>query len=176
MDSSSILIVVAALIVGLLLGILLTRGLSSPLKQRKQLGEELRQAREKQQLYEREVAEHFVKTSGLVNNLTESYRHLHQHLAASAETLANPNLGDGLLAPKVTQLELDIEQLPALDATMPEPPRDYAPSQGVLNEGYGLDKPASPVKNAAEKDKPQLSVVNSDTAEVESDDPTLKVG
>ncbi|MEH6639157.1 MAG: DUF1043 family protein [Porticoccaceae bacterium] len=176
MDSSSILIVVAALVVGLLLGMLLTRGLSSPVKQRKQLGEELRQAKEKQEVYEREVAEHFVKTSGLVNNLTESYRHLHQHLASSAETLANPDLSDSLLTPKVTQLELDIEQLPALDATMPEPPRDYAPSQGVLNEDYGLDKSTSPVAHGAENDKPQLSVVNNDTAEIENDDPTLKVG
>ena len=192
MDTSTLLAISVALVVGLLVGIVLTRALSSPLKQRKQLGEELRQAREKQELYERDIAEHFVTTSSLVNNLTESYRNLHQHLATSAETLVSPELNHDLLAPSTSQLELDIGQLPALDTDTPEPPKDYAPSQGVLNESYGLDSQSSLATNARitgqdkEKDKPQLSVVARDAGDAtdsaatltrdDNDDPTLKVG
>lgn len=176
--ASSDLLVLSALLVGLLLGALLTRQLSSPLKRRKQLGEELRKAREEQAIYERKVAEHFVKTSELVNNLTESYRDLHQHLAASADTLANPEFSQGLETPRANQLELDIGQLPSLENTAPEPPKDYAPSQGVLDENYGLNKPAETDNQSTEQeqDKPQLSVVSKDATNSHTDDPTLKVG
>jgi len=172
---SSLLTMAAALLVGLLLGVLLTRRLSSPIKQRKQLGEELRRAQEKQAVYEREVAEHFVTTSELVNQMTDSYRNLHQHLATSAETLTDPSLNPDLLTPAVSQLELDIGQLPALDTDSAGPPKDYAPSQGVLNENYGLSEPTARDERVTETSKPQLSVV-SDTAEALDDDPTLKVG
>lgn len=177
--ANSSALVLSALLIGLLMGFLLSNRLSASAKQRKQIGDKLRQAKEEQAIYERKVAEHFVRTSDLVNNLTESYRSLHQHLASGADTLAGPNVSQDQGIAKADQLELDISNLPSLEATEPEPPKDYAPSQGVLDESYGLNKASSAEQSKADenKDKPQLSVVSNDEIDSQKDDdPTLKVG
>lgn len=92
--------------------------------------------------YRDEVSEHFSTTADLVQQMTDSYRDVYQHLASGAQDLCSgevasrllPASGDGLPDPAL--LSDDARVLP---------PRDYAPKQnpgqsGALSEGFGLEK------------------------------------
>ncbi|WP_339899756.1 DUF1043 family protein [uncultured Gilvimarinus sp.] len=92
--------------------------------------------------YQRDVTDHFARTTELVNSLNESYRDMHEHLASSALKLSTPEISRQLLADAEHQLpggkhhELHEQQIQA--------PRDWAPKrQGhkpTLSEEYGLDE------------------------------------
>lgn len=148
MSSLSILIVaiVIALLIGIALGALATRA-SNPQQESRQLEARLKDTEEKMLNYQQEVTEHFLQTSQLVNQLTQSYQDVHQHLADSALKLANPEISQRLL-------EAADGKLPAIDHTHVSsndedeteavPPRDWAPKEpgatGQLSEEFGLDK------------------------------------
>jgi uncharacterized protein len=85
----SILLLIA---VGIVIGAALTKILSKNSKSA-ELQLKLEEAEERYKSYQQEVAEHFQKTASLVNNLTESYREVHTHLATGAQTLAKDNAG-----------------------------------------------------------------------------------
>jgi len=92
--------------------------------------------------YKDEVSEHFSTTAGLVQQMTDSYRDVYQHLAAGAQDLCSgevanlllPASSDGLLTGAVNADDADVQA-----------PRDYAPrlnpsQSGALSEGFGLEK------------------------------------
>ena len=87
--SQTILIAAGAalFIFGLVLGALLGRR-SAPAAQRQREAElKLDQVLQDKKAYEDEVVEHFSDTATLLNNLTESYRDVHNHLAKGAEPM-----------------------------------------------------------------------------------------
>ncbi|MBE8716853.1 YhcB family protein [Cellvibrio polysaccharolyticus] len=92
------------------------------------------------QSYQRDVAEHFAQTSQLVNNLTQSYRDVHEHLANSALKLATPAISKQILDSANGNL-LGGEKS-YINEQQFEAPRDWAPktagSSGTLSEEYGL--------------------------------------
>jgi uncharacterized membrane-anchored protein YhcB (DUF1043 family) len=101
--------------------------------------------------YQHQVSEHFADTSQLVNDLTQSYKNVHEYLANSALKLANPDLsrqlleaGDGTLKSAETQ-----QTDPKAEAIAPA--RDWAPREpgqkGQLSEDFNLDE-TSPPKTA----------------------------
>ncbi|ACE84404.1 YhcB family protein [Cellvibrio japonicus] len=102
--------------------------------------QQLHQAQSELQAYQRSVAEHFSQTSTLVNNLTQAYREVHEHLANGALKLATPAISRQILdsantgATGSTQAYISEQQI--------EPPRDWAPktpgSKGALSEDYDL--------------------------------------
>ncbi len=130
----------AALIIGTALGLLIARG-NSGSRSQAALIEELNEARQELEDYKIEVSTHFAKTADLVNNLTSSYREVHQHLSTSASQLCSDE-----------QLLISLErpaEAPVADADNDddsfEAPRDYAPkkdpkSQGTLSDEYGLQQ------------------------------------
>lgn len=128
-----------ALVVGALVGMLLTRATQPKEKQRKELEAKLQKTEKELKDYQHEVTEHFIKTSALINTMTHSYRAVHEHLAGSAMHLANPDISRQLINAGTGKLEGSTED-DALSATPPEPPKDYAPKspEGVLSENYGL--------------------------------------
>lgn len=92
--------------------------------------------------YRDEVSEHFSTTADLVQQMTDSYRDVYQHLASGAQDLCSgevarrllPASGDGLPNPALIS-----------DDARVQAPRDYAPKQnpgqsGALSEGFGLEK------------------------------------
>ncbi len=90
--------------------------------------------------YQRDVAEHFVQTTALINTLTESYRDMYEHLASSALKLSTAEISRQLISannqlPGATNLVIKDVEIQA--------PRDWAPkiqgAEGALSEGYGLD-------------------------------------
>ncbi len=142
MSTTLILACLFCLALGAVLGFLLTRTLHPQAQQRKELEDQLEKTRDELKEYQQAVTTHFLDTSARVNNLTESYRSLHEHLASGAMHLANPEIsrqlieaGYGKLSPKPGS-HADTTKEPIAEA--PEPPKDYAPDSGVLREDYGL--------------------------------------
>lgn len=83
-----ILVGAGALLGGGLIGLIIGRA-GPAAQQREELRRELDSARNELSRYKEEVNTHFSRTAELVNSLTESYRDVHQHLAASAEQLCD---------------------------------------------------------------------------------------
>lgn len=90
--------------------------------------------------YQRDVTEHFAHTSQLVNNLTQSYRDVHEHLANGALKLATPAISRQILDSANSSLNSDNKSY--ISGQHIEPPRDWAPkapgTKGTLSEDYGL--------------------------------------
>ncbi|WP_111641174.1 YhcB family protein [Marinimicrobium alkaliphilum] len=92
--------------------------------------------------YQHDVAQHFGETSALVNNLTQSYRDVHEHLAKGALKLATPAISRQILeSAKGHLLSSETAAYAYSEDTSVEPPRDWAPrgEKGALSEDYGLD-------------------------------------
>lgn len=106
----------------------------------RELEQRLHQAESTLQSYQRDVAEHFAQTSQLVNNLTQSYREVHEHLANSALKLATPAISRQILESANSSL-MGAEKT-YLNEQRFEPPRDWAPktssSSDTLSEDFGL--------------------------------------
>lgn len=134
-----------------------------PPNRTREMEERLYRAEDELKKYQQDVTEHFAHTSELVNNLTQSYREVYEHLANSALKLTTPALSRQILESANTQL-LGAEKTYVSEEHF-QAPRDWAPKQGLgtLSEGYGLhdddDRPA--VDNA----EPDATADNNTTAE-----------
>lgn len=89
--------------------------------------------------YREHVSDHFNMTADLVQQMTESYRDVYQHLARGAQDLCNDEIAAKLL-PSADQINFSSEEDNTLEA-----PKDYAPKRvksqsGALSEGFGLDR------------------------------------
>lgn len=154
-------IIVTALIAaffGCAVGYWLSRGSNSSHRSN-DLQKRLQEAEQALDNYQQDVTEHFARTTELVNSLNESYRDMHEYLAASALKLSTPEISRQLLDDAPGRPD----QNAALEQTQIEAPRDWAPkragSKGTLSEDYGLDDTESlttdapPVDIASHTDK-----------------------
>jgi len=94
---SNWLIGIIALIAGVLIGALAYRLLSPSLKQATKVETELNAARDELNSYKASVNQHFNKTSELVNDLTQNYVKVYQHLAEGAQILGDSKTFTSLL-------------------------------------------------------------------------------
>ena len=134
----------ALLILGLAIGMLLGRRTSTAGQKYREVERKLDEVLQDKKAYEDEVVEHFSDTAKLLNNLTESYRDVHNHLAKGAATLC---LGEGPVLLDRLEDGRDSAEIPAHLADI-QPPLDYAPKtspdeKGMLNEEFGLDRQAT---------------------------------
>ncbi len=88
---------ILALIVGAMIGALAYRLLAPSVKQTDKIKTELDQTREELNSYKASVNQHFSKTSELVNDLTQNYVKVYQHLAEGAQTLGDSKTFTNLL-------------------------------------------------------------------------------
>jgi uncharacterized membrane-anchored protein YhcB (DUF1043 family) len=132
----------AAVVFGLLIGFFLAHRTAPSQRSQRQLETRLHELMQQQQDYQHEVSEHFIETGVLLDQLTSSYRDVHNHLAQGAQRLASEQAS---LSIKSLPDEHGINSLqPPLDENI-SPPLDYAPKiapgvPGMLNEEFGLDK------------------------------------
>lgn len=132
---------IALFVVGVGLGVLFGRR-SSPAAQRQREAElKLDQVLQDKKAYEDEVVEHFTDTARLLNNLTEQYRDVHNHLAKGASSLCQ---GRGPVSLDRLGDARDESEIPGHLADI-RPPLDYAPKaspgeKGMLNEEFGIDR------------------------------------
>ncbi len=136
------------LLLGIGIGYFLAR--RNPAEERvKEMEEHLRSLQNKYDLYQQQVTEHFSRSAQLVNNLTQQYRLVHDHLRHGADQLCmdtrrhgkdNPSkafttLGHG----PITSSESPAD--PVFLASV-APPRDYADKhpqdKGTLDDDFGL--------------------------------------
>tara|TARA_R110001592_G_scaffold1042_1_gene6134 strand:- start:271 stop:726 length:456 start_codon:yes stop_codon:yes gene_type:complete len=97
--------------------------------------------------YRDEVSEHFSTTAELVQQMTESYKDVYQHLASGAQDLCSGEVASKLLPassePVFGRIQSDQDEEDG-DGEM-QAPKDYAPRQnasqtGALSEDFGLEK------------------------------------
>ena len=129
------------LILGLGIGLLLGRRASPQSQKSREVERKLDQVLQDKKAYEDEVVEHFTDTAKLLNTLTESYREVHNHLAAGATGLCQ---GHGPAVMPKLEGDTDPSEIPAQLADIQQP-LDYAPKaspdeKGMLNESFGLEK------------------------------------
>jgi len=131
---------VGMLIAGGIIGLAIGRSTSQQSKAAETLKEELEQLKEEQRDYQHEVAEHFAETADLVNNMNQSYKAVHEHLANSALKLSNPDVSRQILEAGTSQPALESQAMGELQ----EQPKDWAPKnpgdKGTLSEDFGLEK------------------------------------
>jgi uncharacterized membrane-anchored protein YhcB (DUF1043 family) len=133
-------IALAATIIGVVIGYFITQRTSPTQQSQKHMENQLQEMQQQQENYQHEVSEHFVETSKLLNQMTDSYREVHKHLAKGAQLLAGDNASQSLKS--LSDNSDDDKEL--LDENL-MPPLDYAPKSapnapGMLNEEFGLNK------------------------------------
>lgn len=134
---------VISLIVGALLGALISRQMA-PQRRQKDLEQQLGSVKSELGQYQQEVAQHFIETSKLVNELTQSYKNVHEHLAQGAIELTNPEISKQVLEAGEGKLGLEADTQKPNDSENAsfEPPKDWAPKapgeSGQLSEEFGL--------------------------------------
>jgi uncharacterized membrane-anchored protein YhcB (DUF1043 family) len=144
-----LLIAIGAAVVGLLIGLLVGRGISPDKQKQRDLERNVDQLLQQQKDYQHKVAEHFTDTATLLNNMAESYRDVHNHLASGAQALCDDQT-QSILRRLPDGSAQDNAGEPGPDAASLQPPLDYAPKAspfetGMLNEEFGLEKtPAEP--------------------------------
>lgn len=132
---------IACALLGLALGFLAGRRSSSADRKYREAERRLDQVLQDKKRYEDEVVEHFSRTAELLNNLTASYRDVHNHLAAGAGTLCQ---GRGPVSLESMEALGDTAEIPP-NLLHIQPPLDYAPKgspdeTGMLNEEFGIDR------------------------------------
>lgn len=143
-------IAIVAIVAGLIVGLLMGRRTSGAARRYRDIALKLDQVMQDKKSYEAEVVEHFTKTGRLLNELTESYREVHNHLAQGADKLCH---GAGPISLERLENKRDSADIPAHLAHI-QPPLDYAPKtspdeKGMLNEEFGLER--KPLSEAPEK-------------------------
>lgn len=141
--STLIIVAIAALVIGGAIGALLAKTTNPGEQRNRELELRLKQTEDQLRDYQQDVAEHFAETSQLVNTLTQTYKEVHQHLAASALKLSNPDLSRQLIDAGDGKLLTDSRKRSADEPAEATAPRDWAPraphGKGQLSEDFGLD-------------------------------------
>ncbi|MBC54946.1 MAG: hypothetical protein CMQ34_14045 [Gammaproteobacteria bacterium] len=158
---------IVCLAVGLVAGLLIAKRIngSSPAKV-SELEARVQELQRHHAQYRDNVSEHFNTTAELVQQMTESYRDVYQHLAGGAQDLCSEDVASKLLPAAEQSVFYHVDD----DAL--EPPKDYAPKKapgqsGALAENFGLkaDGGAGKVNSpepGADKHKDTRQTVNED--------------
>lgn len=141
-QSALITAAVSGLLVGGLFGYLIAVGFTPKGGQSRRTLENRLKSTEQQLVdYQTHVTQHFERTADLVNNLTESYKDVHAHLASGAANLADPKVGQQFLANTDSTWAPSEKSDDLVDENASiEPPKDWAPRKGTLSEDFGLNK------------------------------------
>jgi len=93
--------------------------------------------------HQEKVDRHFLRTAELVNQLTVSYRAVHEQLSEGARSLCTQEGRDLAMSQHLDTLP----GYPGQQPNTPQQPLDYAPAaQGTLDETYGFEEPAEPAE------------------------------
>ena len=102
-------ITIIALVAGAMIGALAYRLFSPSVKQANKIKTDLENTRGELASYKASVGQHFDKTSELVNDLTQNYVRVYQHLAEGAQTLGDNKTFTSLLDQHQGKVSIAIE-------------------------------------------------------------------
>jgi hypothetical protein len=136
------LIGIGFLAVGVAIGYFLAGRVNNNPTKIDELELQLQDLRRSHSRYRDDVSEHFNTTAELVQQMTESYKDVYQHLAGGAQDLCSGEVANKLL-PASSEAVFGSAQSDG-DGEM-QAPKDYAPRQnstrsGALAEDFGLEK------------------------------------
>ncbi len=138
-----------ALVAGALIGALAHRLLAPSAKEADRARTERDAARDELKQYKTSVNQHFDKTAELVNDLTQNYVKVYQHLAEGAQTLGDSKTLHNLLEQQPGKVAIAVdEQAEAAVASKDDPVVDSAPAP-VIPEASPVT-PDEPVDEHAE--------------------------
>ena len=104
---STVSVIIIALVcaaIGAAVGFLTGSKLSATPQKTRELEKHLHEKQDEIKSYQREVTEHFTETSQRLQQLAESYKDIHNHLAQGADKLSGQ--GTGNAAPIIEKLSL----------------------------------------------------------------------
>lgn len=101
---------IIALVAGAMIGALAYRLLAPSVKQAGKIKTELDVAREELNSYKASVNQHFNTTSELVNDLTQNYVKVYQHLAEGAQTLGDSKTFTNLLEQHQGRVSIAVDE------------------------------------------------------------------
>lgn len=124
---------VLSLIVGLILGAFLFQRFSHQGLRSQDLEKRLQKAEQQFKSYQDDVTQHFEETSRRVNNLTKSYKDVHEYLASSAMKLTNPQMSRAITqaARRNFPSFTEEDEIEAIDAESPLANDDYSSANGA---------------------------------------------
>lgn len=121
---------------GLVCGVALAYVLFPAQRKSKDLQKERDQAVAALTQHQEKVDRHFLRTAELVNQLTVSYRAVHEQLSEGARSLCTQEGRDLAMSQHLDTLP----GYPGQQPNAPQQPLDYAPAaQGTLDETYGFE-------------------------------------
>ncbi|MDH5546675.1 MAG: YhcB family protein [Gammaproteobacteria bacterium] len=102
--ATAIMFLLFGLVVGGLIGYFLKKEDGGYKSRNEDLAKELERTQFELGKYKADVANHFLTTANLINNMTDSYRAVHEHLAEGANSLCAEQLGVERLEIRQTHL------------------------------------------------------------------------
>ena len=132
------------LALGVVIGVVFASRFSASPVRIRDLESQIKKLQEQHSRYREDVSDHFSTTAELVQQMTESYKDVYQHLASGAQDLCSGEVAKKLL-PASSDPVFDMTSVEEVTFT---PPKDYAAKQspqqkGALAEDFGLDKSKS---------------------------------
>lgn len=158
-----------ALFVGVGIGIFIHSSKYSDESQTHKLKNEIQTLEQELVEYKSSVADHFSKTSTLVNELTENYVKVYQHLSEGSQSLADTaqtplslgQNGEPPLASVINRIEESSDSHQTDDDM--EMPKDYAPkpdtadAEGTLSEAFSIKTDKHTSEEVLEPAEPKLA-------------------
>lgn len=162
---------IIALVAGALIGALAYRMLAPSLKEAGKIKTELDDAKEELNGYRASVNQHFGKTAELVNELTQNYVRVYQHLAEGAQTLGDSRTFNNLLEQHQGRVSIAVDE--EADTAADSPVVEQAATQAQAEET--IDEHAEPYtdSNAGATDS---AASDSDTVATRTAGPSVKTG
>jgi uncharacterized membrane-anchored protein YhcB (DUF1043 family) len=145
---------IIALVAGAMIGALAYRLLAPSVKQADKAKSELDMARKELISYKASVDRHFDKTSELVNDLTQNYVKVYQHLAEGAQTLGNSRTLTNLLQQHQGKVLISVD-----DETNA---RDTIADDGLVDTTVAQEAPVEAVEEAVEEPAEPFAVTSND--------------
>ena len=145
------LVGIGCLALGVVIGVVFSTKLNTSGSRVQALESQIRELKETHDNYREGVSDHFNMTAELVQQMTESYKDVYQHLAHGAQELCSNEVASKLL-PAGSESVFDKKD----ESTGIKPPKDYAAKQtpeqkGALAEDFGLEKP-KPADDATDQE------------------------
>lgn len=138
-----------ALVAGALIGALAHRLLAPSAKEADRARTERDAARDELKQYKTSVNQHFDKTAELVNDLTQNYVKVYQHLAEGAQTLGDSKTLNNLLEQQPGKVAIAVDEQAEDAVASGDDPVADSPSTPATPE-RPPDTPAEPVDEHAE--------------------------
>lgn len=134
---------IGCLAVGIAIGFVLAGRANTVPSNVTELEQKLQDLQRNHAHYRDEVSGHFSTTAELVQQMTDSYKDVYQHLATGAQELCSGEVANKLL-PASSEAVFGLTLADDNDGEL-QAPKDYAPRQnpgrsGALSEDFGLDK------------------------------------